>query len=209
LTAYRPSGTQIKVYAKLHNTSDVDTFDNKSWTPLVLVQNSDRYSIMGNETDMIEYSYKLPQYPDVLQNLGETNTAEFGNAIISTLSSLFANLQENDVVRIYKPGFSDTNHEVAVVLSSNSTTVTLNKQIRNTDIVGGLGQPAVSVGIDKLKYKNIVFNNIANDNVSRYYTASKTEFDTFNTMQIKIVLLSDSTYKIPKVEQLQAVGVSA
>lgn len=209
LTAYRPFGTQIKVYAKLHNTSDVDSFDNKSWTPLALVQNSDRYSIMGNETDMIEYSYKLPQYPDVLQNLGETNTAEFGNAIIFTSSSLVANLQENDVVRIYKPGFSDTNHEVAVVLSSNSTTVTLNKQIRNTDIVGGLGQPAVSVGIDKLKYKNIAFNNIANDNVSRYYTASKTEFDTFNTMQIKIVLLSDSTYKIPKVDQLQAVGVSA
>ena len=210
LTAYRPSGTQIKVYAKLHNTSDVDTFDNKSWTPLVLEQNSNRYSIMGVETDLIEYSYKLPQYPDVLQNLGETHTAEFGNAVISTpAGSLVANLQENDVVRIYKPSFSDTNHEVAVVLSSNATTVTLNKQIRNTNIVGGLGQPAVSVGIDKLKYKNIVFNNIANDNVSRYYTTSKTEFDTFTTMQIKIVLLSDSTYKIPKVDQVQAVGVSA
>jgi hypothetical protein len=209
LTAYRPSGTQIKVYAKLHNTSDVETFDSKSWTPLVLDQNSNRYSIMGNEADQIEYSYKLPQYPDVLQNLGETHLAEFGNAVIATSSSLVANLQENDVVRIYKPGFSDTNHEVAVVLSSNSTTVTLNKQIRNTDIVGGLGQPAVSVGIDKLKYKNIVFNNIANDNVSRYYTTSKTEFDTYNTMQIKIVLLSDSSYKIPKIQQLQAVGVSA
>lgn len=209
ITAYRPSGTQIKVYAKLHNSADSDGFDQKAWTPLTLDQNSNKYSIDGNENDLIEYSYKLPNYSDILQNLGETHLAEYGNNIIKTSSTLVANLQENDVVRIYKPGFADTNHEVFVVLSSTATEVTLNKTVRNTNIVNGLGQPAVSVGIDKLKYKNIAFNNIANDNVARYYTSSKTEFDTFNTMQIKIVLLSDSTNKIPKVDQLQAIGVSA
>jgi hypothetical protein len=209
ITAYRPAGTEIRLYAKLHNTGDVETFDSKSWSPLVLEQNSNKYSTDGNENDMIEYSYKLPQYSEVLQNLGETHLAEFGNAVIATSASLVANLQEGDVVRLYKPSFSDTNHEVMVVLASNSTTITLNKQVRNTNIVNGLGQPRVSVGIEKLKYKNIAFNNIANDNVSRYYTTSRNEFDTFNTMQIKIVLLSDSTYKIPKVEQLQAIGVSA
>ena len=54
-----------------------------------------------------------------------------------------------------------------------------------------------------------IWNNIANDNVVRYVTSSYTEFDTYNTMQIKVVLLSESTHIIPKVEQIQVIGVSA
>jgi hypothetical protein len=140
---------------------------------------------------------------------GESNLAEYANTIILTPSSLVSVLQENDLIRIYKPDFPDTNHEVYSVLSSNSTSITVNRAIRNTDIVNGLGQPAVGIGIEKLKYKNIAFNNLANDNVARYYTSSKTEFDNFNTMQIKIVMLSDSSNKNPRIEQIQAVGVSA
>jgi len=208
LLAYRPPGTNVRVYAKIHNSADIDSFDTKSWTPLVLEQNNEKYSNENNKDDLIEYVYSFPQYPEIFENLGETSLAEYGNNILSTSTSVVANLQQNDVVRLYKPGFAETNHEVFTVLSSNSISITLNKPIRNTDIVGGLGQPAVSVGINKLKYKEIAFNNIANDNVVRYYTTSKNEFDSFNTMQIKIVLLSDSSNKIPKVEQLQAIAVS-
>lgn len=208
VVAYRPPGTNIRIYAKIHNSADIDSFDAKSWTPLVLEQNNDKYSRENDETDLIEYVYSFPQYSEILQNLGETSLAEYGSNILETPSSLFSDLQQNDIIRVYKPDFAEDNHEVFAVLSSSSSTITLNKAIKNTDIVGGLGQPKVSVGIDKLKYKEIAFNNIANDNVVRYYTSSKTQFDSFNTMQIKIVLLSDSSYKIPKVEQLQTIAVS-
>jgi hypothetical protein len=208
ILAYRPPGTNIRVYAKIHNSADIDSFDIKSWTPLELDQNNEKYSNENNKDDLIEYSYSFPQYPEILENLGEKNLAEYGNNIIVTNVSLVANCQQDDIIRVYKPGFAETNHEVFQVLASNSSTITLNKPIRNTDIVNGLGQPSVSVGIDKLKYKQIAFNNIANDNVVRYYTTSKNEFDGYNTMQIKVVLLSDSSNKIPKLEQLQAIAVS-
>jgi len=65
------------------------------------------------------------------------------------------------------------------------------------------------VNVDQLKYKNTAWNNIANDNVARYVTSSYTEFDTYNTMQLKVVLLSETTHVIPRVEQLQVIGVSA
>jgi hypothetical protein len=209
LTAYRPVGTEVLVYAKLHNSADVDPFDVKAWTPLELEQNTSKYSSENDLTDIVEYTYGLPQYPGVMSSHGESNLAEYGNTIILTPSSLVSVIQENDLIRIYKPDFPDTNHEVYSVISSNTTTITVNRAIRNTDIVNGLGQPSVGVGIEKLKYKNIAFNNLANDNVARYYTSSKTEFDNFNTMQIKIVMLSDSSNKNPRIEQIQAVGVSA
>jgi len=44
VSGYRPSGTQIKVYAKIHNAADKEAFDDKSWTPLELKNNIDRYS---------------------------------------------------------------------------------------------------------------------------------------------------------------------
>lgn len=209
LGAYRPVGTEIRVYAKLHNSADVDPYDIKAWTPLVISQNNSKYSSENDLKDLVEYTYSLPQYPEIMSSHGESNLAEYGNNVIATPTSLVSVLQENDLIRIYKPDFAETNHEVYSVLSSNSTTITVNRSIRNTDIVNGLGQPAVGVGIDKLKYKNIAFNNLANDNVARYYTSSKTEFDNFNTMQIKIVMLTDSSNKNPRVEQIQAIGVSA
>lgn len=87
-------------------------------------------------------------------------------------------------------------------MSANSTAITLFKPISNTNIVG-------DVSVQKLKYKNVAWNNIANDNVVRYVTSSYTEFDTYNTMQIKVVLLAESTHVVPRVEQIQVIGVSA
>jgi hypothetical protein len=50
---------------------------------------------------------------------------------------------------------------------------------------------------------------ILNDNVSRYISSSLVEFDKFSTMQIKVVLVADNTFVVPKVEVIQAMGVSA
>jgi hypothetical protein len=61
---------------------------------------------------------------------------------------------------------------------------------------------------NKMKYPNIAFNNIANDNVVRYVSSSLIEFDGYNQMQIKIVLLSPQTYISPEVEDIRVIGVS-
>jgi hypothetical protein len=55
----------------------------------------------------------------------------------------------------------------------------------------------------------MAFNNKANDNIVRYYNNARAEFDTFDTMQIKIVFLADKTYLVPKIDQIQVIGVSA
>lgn len=200
LAGYRPSGTQIKVYAKLHNSADKEPFDSKAWTPLEIKNNIDRYST-EDPNDLWEYTYGLPQYPEVYSTLSGSFLSTLSSNSITTTVNQSSILSTGDLIRVYSV-LTPTNHEVFPVSSANSTAITLFKPISNTNIVG-------DVAVDKLKYKNVAWNNIANDNVARYVTSSYTEFDRYNTMQIKIVLLSENTYSVPKVEQIQVIGVSA
>lgn len=200
LVGYRPAGTNIKVYAKLHNSADKEAFDDKAWTPLEIKNNIDRFST-DDPKDLWEYTYGLPQYPEVSTALSGRFLTSLGSNSISTTVDQSSTLAAGDLIRIYSV-LTPENHEVFPVASANTTAITLFKQVSNTNIVG-------DVGVEKLKYNNVAWNNIANDNVARYVTSSYTEFDTYNTMQIKVVLLSDNTHTVPKVEQLQVIGVSA
>ena len=200
LTGYRPAGTQIKVYARLHNSADKEAFDDKAWTPLEIKNNIDRFST-EDPKDMWEYTYGLPQYPTVHAELtGNFLTTLNSNSITTTVDQT-SNITAGDLIRVYSV-LTPSNHEVFPVAGANTTAIQLFKPISNNNVVG-------DVGVEKLKYKNVAWNNIANDNVARYVTSSYTEFDTYNTMQIKVVLLSENTYNVPKVEQIQVIGVSA
>lgn len=200
LAGYRPAGTQIKVYAKIHNAADKEAFDDKSWTPLELKNNIDRFST-EDPKDLWEYTYGLPQYPETHVALSGTFLTTLSSNSIATTTDQSSVITTGDLVRVYSV-LTPENHEVFPVASANTTAITLFKPISNNNIVG-------DVGVEKLKYKNVAWNNIANDNVVRYVTSSYTEFDTYNTMQIKVVLLSETTHIVPKVEQIQVIGVSA
>jgi hypothetical protein len=200
LTGFRPAGTGIQVYAKIHNSSDKETFDDKAWTPLEIKNNLEKYS--ADENDYIEYTYGLPQYPETQTVLsGNFITQNPANAVILTTVDQSGTVGSGNLVRVYDPLLPD-NHEVFIALSSNTTSITVNKKISNTNIIGNMA-------VDKLRYKNVAWNNIANDNVARYVSTSLVEYDTYNSMQLKIVLLADKTYVVPKVGQIQVIGVSA
>ena len=200
LAGYRPSGSQIKVYAKIHNAADRDAFDDKSWTPLELKNNINRFS-NEDPNDIWEYTYGFPQYPDISSQLsGAFLTTSSSNAIATTVNQTSV-ISTGDLIRVYSVLTPD-NHEVFPVSSANSTAIILFKQVTNPNIFG-------DVNIQKLKYKNVAWNNVRNDNVARYVSSSYIEYDTYNTMQIKVVLLSERTHVVPKVEQIQVIGVSS
>lgn len=200
LAGYRPAGSEIKVYAKIHNAADKDAFDDKSWTPLELKNNINRFS-NEDPNDIWEYTYGFPQYPEINAQLSGTFLTQSSCTVISTSADQSAAVTTGDLIRVSSV-LTPENHEVFPVSSANSTAIVLFKQVTNANIIG-------DVRVDKLKYKNVAWNNIANDNVARYVTSSYTEFDTYNTMQIKVVLLSERTHVVPKVEQIQVIGVSS
>jgi len=200
LTAYRPANTEIGVYAKIHNSADKEAFDDKQWTPLELKGNIDKFS-NENTSDVIEYEYGFPQFPEVDSNLLGEFTTESGNNVVLASNDPSADVVTGDTIRIYDP-LTPENHEVFVVQSSNTTSITVNKAITNINIIGNMY-------VDTHKYTNVAWNNIANDNVARYVSSSSVEFDTYDTVQLKVVFYSDSTYTVPRLEQIQAIGVSA
>lgn len=207
MVAYRPKGTEIRVYARVHNSKDPEAFDDKAWTPLEYTQNANRFSSTDDETDFVEFELGLPQYSESSYTLPGTFTTVLGSASIVAANSGYSNttnlIANNDLIKIYNPLFPLTNYQVAAVKQANATHIIIGGVIETNNIVG------TGYKIDKLKYNNVAFNNINNTNISRYYNSTLAEFDAFDSMQVKIVMLADNTYKVPRIDQIQVLGVSA
>jgi len=203
MTAYRPAGTDIKVYAKIHNSADPESFDDKAWTPLIYDTNESKYSSTQDSTDFIEYELSLPPYSESANNLpGKFTSAYLSNTIIASGVTPTTYVTTGDVIKIYNR-LLPQNYFIASISSANSTAIILNEPITSNNVVG------TGYKVDNLKYKNIAFNDVNNYNISKYYNSSLAQFNTFDSMQIKIVLLADTSYLTPKVDLIQVIGVSA
>jgi hypothetical protein len=230
LTAYRPLNTDIKVFARIHNSKDTEAFDDKDWTLLDIIDGN-IYSSSANPDDYIEMTFGFPQSPNVaislagtanVENTTTTNVIGFGTTWSTNAT---ANLKSNDLVKIYSPLFPNTFALAVVDTVASDTRFTIKKPITNTTI-NGTGLTVELIGrvgnstVASLGYPLQAFNNVLNDNVVRYFSRSMVEYDTYDSMQLKVVLLSDldqvsnndpasipTTY--PRVDDVRAVGVTA
>ena len=386
LTAYRPSNTDFKVYARLHNSRDADAFDDSDWTLLEQTDGLGMYSSKSNDSDYIELTYGLPAYPNtdytvngsvkitqgnnnivgtgtifgpmanvvsggtgynnndiiyftaptgftddndtgitaskastdakcsitvdgsgIIQTItvvdtgygftsqqaytGFTAVTNTGVASAGSAASLkfTPGLQPNDLIKIYSylTDFANTNYTTAVVnnvasntslivkrafgelganqvgtvavnttsttftgtntlwnlqfdvgdyiaywanstvyearkivtiVSNTSMTVDANASVLNTGCTWAhlkseaflnVSTAVSGLLIDRIAYPHQAFNNMQNDNVSRYYNSSMIEFDAYDTMQIKVVLLSDSDNVVPKADDVRGVLVTS
>lgn len=201
---YRPVNTDVKLYCKLHNSSDPEAFDDKSWTPLELIENKEKFSSSENRYDYIEYSFSLPKFSETANTVPGTFRVETGNTIVIGSGVVVNNyISSGDVVRIYNPLEANTNYFVAGVTSSNTSSITLNMSTANSSVLGS------GFKVDKVKYKNIAFNDPQNDNICTYFNQGLSQVSKFDTMQFKIVFLANNTYYIPRVNSLSVIGVSA
>jgi hypothetical protein len=207
LTGYRPAGTEIKVYAKVHNAADRESFQSKAWTPLVLKDNIDRFS-STDPNDMYEFTYGFDTAPELQAALPGTGAITYGSNTITTTSNHSATVTAGDLIRIKDQDFG--NHEVFVVSAANTTAIRTYRNITTSSLVSSPGRLTRSdIVIDKLKYRNVAWNNVENDNTVRYVNSGYVEFDRYTSMQIKIVLLAAQSHIVPKVEAIQVIGVSA
>jgi hypothetical protein len=205
LTGYRPAGTEIKVYAKVHNAADRESFQSKAWTPLVLKDNIDRFS-STDPNDMYEFTYGFDTAPELQVALPGTGAITYGSNTITTTNNHSATVTAGDLIRIKDQDFG--NHEVFVVSAANTTAISTYRNITTSSLVSA-GVTRSDIVIDKLKYRNVAWNNVENDNTVRYVNSEYVEFDRYTSMQIKIVLLAEQSHIVPKVEAIQVIGVSA
>ena len=209
--AYKPAGTDIKVYAKIHNSEDTDYFDDKDWTELVETSES-RYSSSSNLLDFVEYTYGFKSFPDEDHSVpGYVSIASNSTTITAASSATdFTDptngLSAGDLVKIYSQLFPEKYVVYSVYSVDSATQITLNTPISSTDATA-LGTSSLVVA--KLALPHQAFINARNSNTVRYFNSNMTIFDKYDTFSLKIVFLSDSQYIIPKISNIRAVGVSA
>jgi hypothetical protein len=217
ITAYRPQGTDIKVLARMHNSHDSEAFDDKDWTLLEQTDGIDVFSSLTNPSDRVEMTYNLRLYPNTNPTDPNTSvlnantvlqgvvTTELNNTTIVGVGTAFtSNLATGDLIKLYQPLFPNADYMVAVVNTiTNSTILVLNEPVTNNSLV------ASGMKIERIQYPLQVFKNLINDNVARYYSSTKVAFDTFDTFQLKVLLLSPDDFIVPKVDDIRAIGVTS
>jgi hypothetical protein len=202
LTAYKPANTDIAVYAKLLHAADPDAFDDKSWTQLELVTSANLLSNPYNRDDVIELEYKIPNYHTITTVDGLYTTQLSNTVIVSTSTTVNTSISVGDVVKVYQPNFPN-NHVISIVTAANTSSLTIADPVSNTSMVSS------GLLVGKVVEKNSAFVNIQNNGVVRYYTATGAAYDEYKTFAIKIVLLSDTDYRVPHVNNMRAIAVSA
>ena len=201
LTAYKPSNTNILVYAKLLNSADPSNFEDKMWTPLYQVTDLNLFSDIADLNDYKEYQFTLGTNPEtiVLDDLITTNNS---TTIVSTLnssnwSSVFDAGQQ--VVLYTDVGLATYEvHTISTVNSDNSITFANPVAMSNTS----------SAIIGSMTYPEAAYKNSLNNNIVRYYDNNGSPFDTFKQFAIKIVMLSSNTSCVPKIADMRAIALS-
>ncbi len=89
LDCYRPAGTDLKVYLRMQNSTDQDSFDESDWTLLEQTGGVGLFSSASDPTDVVELSYGLPAYPNTDFTLDGSVTLTQGNVHIVGNTTIF------------------------------------------------------------------------------------------------------------------------
>lgn len=202
ITAFKPLNTEIKVFVRVMNAEDNESFDIKDWTELTQRESSNLRSNPSNINDMIEYSYDVPFFQTGTRVAGEFRTQSSNGVIIGTSGSVNTDITIGDVVRVYSPLISNT-HFVDTVVAANTTTLTVAKAVSNASLVSS------GLYVDKITRKNSGYLDIQNGNIFTYYNKSMSKFVGYDVFAVKVILLSSDGINIPYVNDVRVLAVSA
>lgn len=211
LTAYRPGGTTVEVYAKLYNPLDGDTFESKDWTKLELtsVANNTVYSDVSNRSDTVNLEFAIPSYHPGTTANGTFRTTLSSNLVTGTSGSVNTAIAVGDVVRIYNP-LIPTNYCITTVTASNTTTFSISGDSPSTTTIANSSLVSTGMNVDVIStYKKSAFLDPQNYNIVRYYNSESAILTTYRTFAIKIVLLAENDYVAPVVYDMRAIALSA
>ena len=199
LTAYKPSGTSIEVYAKVMHATDGDSFSDKSWSLLEQVTNLGVTSDSLNPKDYREFEYTFAGNPPSLRASGTVTTDSSCTVIEGFGTEFNSEFVEGDYVRISVPG-DDLTFDIRKVVSiADFNTMTLDATpTANTD----------GARIYKVIHPYTAYKNKRNDNIVRYHNEDGAFFDTYKYLAIKVVIRSEDSSLTPTIQDIRAIAVS-
>lgn len=202
VTAYKPSGTSVLVYAKILSNDDATSFNDRDWTLLSQTTESGLFSDLGDEQDYIEYEYGMPFSPPSTRKTGRIDTNS-NTTITGTSTTFSTDFAAGDLIKIVNTD-ADRDYEINVVSAvGNNTTLTLSSAsgpYSNTTATGFI--------VEKVDQPKASFKYAKDNSITRYYDSTQSAHTTYKVFAIKVVLLSNTTQRVPKIKDVRAVAVS-
>jgi hypothetical protein len=198
LTAYKPSTSNILVYAKILASDDNSVFEDREWTLLQQTTEAGLYSDSLNESDFIEYEYEFNRTPPSSVIAGVITSSS--NTIITGSGTTFSSdLAANDVIKVVNTN-TNTDYDIAIVDAiANNTQLTLKS---NTTFTSAFAS------IEKVTQKTAAFKYNKDSNIVNYFDSSLGLHSKYKIYAIKVVLLSSSSKMIPIISDVRAIAVS-
>lgn len=195
LTAYRPPGTDFKVYGKFLAGADSDAFQSKDWSAMVETTSSALVSSLVNTNDLVELIYDLPTSVQIIANsaaVSNTSATVNVNSTSAFSAGAFIYVTDNATSRINV-------RQVTGIVNSTIMTVSSNLSITSTNAAVGV-IPGLQSQAGAFKYSN-------NSSIARYATNGDGVFDTFKVFAVKVVLVSNNYHIVPRMADLRCLAL--
>jgi len=197
ITAHKPAGTDLAVYAKLLNASDPDPFDSKDWTRLQQTTSSNITSNPLNASDFYEFQYGLASSLPGVQQPGTVVVSTTGNTVLGTNTSFTTAFANGDLIELTSSGgvaqvakITTVNSDTSIALATNSTF---------SDI---------ATVVSTVTTPHAAYTNPTNSGIVRYISQSGAVYDSFKTFALKVDLTSSSTSIVPAIKDIRAIALS-
>ncbi len=200
ISAYRPTGTNFNVYAKIINSADTTPYSKFTWTKLVETSATvGTYSTLANTADYFDIEYGLPVSYVSPASIGVSTVV--GDNIIN-LSSVSQDSALQPGAFVYIQDNTSTSFNVSQINAvANNTSLTLSSNATFTSSNVTLGV------IPNLTINTGAFKFTANNGVVRYMQSGSQIFDTFKTFAIKIVPTSTVSNIIPTAANMRTIAL--
>ena len=214
LSAYKPSNTNITVYAKFLNGEDSAGIETKWWTPMNQNTAAAVVSSRIDRNDFREFVYDMPfRYSvNAASNTAMSDYAVYGtftNTSISSNTITISNSSPLDIgTLVYYVGTvsSTISNGFFSVLTANSTAVTLATAGTSTQVTITAAASANTASlyvVPQTAFKDRDFSNVVS-----YYASTGAQFHSYKTFAIKIAMTSEEgSHIVPRVSDMRAIAL--
>ena len=119
-------------------------------------------------------------------------------SVITTSTNESSNISVGDLLKIEHTDPA-IDYQVEVVTAVDSTTITVGNEVNFTNRKSILS---------KVTYPQVAFKDPQNEFITTYFDEEQRRYETYKVFQIKVVMLSDDSTRVPRLKDLRAVAMS-
>jgi hypothetical protein len=200
LTAYRPAGTNFKVYFRSKHREDPRKFSSLNWSMMGELTSSALLSSSANLNDYVELQYGLPRSREIFNN---TCNCDVTSRLLNVVST--SEFQLGDYIYIKDNTPDSTNFLVRKVISVvDNNRLNIGKSPPFTSDNVSIG---IIPSIDGINGTASTFIYTENNNIVRYVSRADKVYDGYKMFAIKIVPVSDNKVVIPRAQDMRAIAL--